>query len=842
MKTNVLVAKDGLKERIKSELPVEDVIQSLGPKLSKVGKELRGPCPFHEDDDPSFYVSPDKGLWVCHGCKKGGDIISFVEQLYGITYVEALYRLAELADIDTSDYERPLTAAELEQKKLTEELEQYISKQQRPYGLRGLSKETLDAYKIRTVHEPPKTYTWAPDFGRSELWDNTTMYPIYDHTGTLHSIMFRPNKKGLPKYLRTSSNFPLSTPGVVLYGFNLARKDAAKYGLVLVEGQHDVLALHDCGMENVAGLNGTNFGEEHMAFLKEHKITKVTLLLDNDQSGRARSLVIAKKLAALEPRLFIATLREEGADPDDMIAADMGQYLLEDIDNAKDALEYVIDCLWNEKPRTTMTAKLDFASDIRDFLKERAIPQVELGIVATKIGELIGVPTLEIMDLISNEQSSKLYSTESERVILGSILRDPNKIVTYDVPEQAFYLSRHRIIYRMIKNAYDGGVHNLDMVAFTQQAQAMGIDQAVMDTSYISNLLELPELNIPWHIEVVRDTYFRRSVLGRITQVSNEVSDLKVNAIESVSMAIADIVGLTSNKETDEFSTIKEATDSTMELLYDRAQNESPIVGLDLGPSFPVLNRSLLGLIPGKLSLILSLQGRGKTALLGNFANAISVQAGEPALFIELEMCREELVFRFLALLTGVEHQRIVAGLVSKEEIKKIETAAIRLRQSPLHIYAPSGLTQSMLEMVVRRYKLQHGIKAVFLDYAQLVSPDEYQYKMARYLQLGELSRSMKMSMARELDLAMVVAAQLSREASKITESTSEQVGDSYMMAQNSDISIIMRETKEKQIELWLDKNRGGRAHILMPVVFNKDEQYMYETMDGMESPPWRIS
>lgn len=844
-----LVAREKLRDHIKQELAVEDVISSLASPLVKSGREWRGHCPFHEDKDPSLYVSTEKQVWVCHSCKRGGDIFTFIQELEGIKYVEALYRLAELAGIDTSPYERPLTEAERDALQLRKDLDVYIRHSMdnllaKAPGYRGLDEGTIRLYGVGLTDGPPKTNVWFEDLNRKEIWDGSVVYPIRDYTGDLVSLMFR-TKSGKPKYVRTHKDFPLTPRNeVMLYGIDRARPHALHGQLVLVEGQHDVLALANSGIRNVAGLNGTVFGKEQMELLAGMRIEEIVLLLDNDDAGRRRTLEIAKEFAGQEPRLLVAnTLNwEDGVDPADAIDAGLLEHVEAAILGAKDAIDFVIMSIWRAGDRTSITSRLGFINELKTFLQSCPLSQAALAMVAKWVSDLAGVPFLEISDLLQGKNGpGALHSIESERIVLGAMLRDLSKVITLDVPERAFYHTRHRAIYQLLLASYHAGIRTLDMVAFKAEAAILNLDQALEDTSYVEHLLTMDSSNLEFHLDQVNSLYFRRAVIDRFREADVAVRDIKVDPLETVAEVVSDIVGLTSNRGSEkEFSTMADATDSSMELIYERMASGTPIIGLDMGESYPLINKTLQGLVGGRVHLILSSQGRGKTALICNWAHQVSILNHNPSLFIELEMTREELTFRFLALMTGVEHMRIAAGAISNEEARKIERAAIVLRQSPLHIYAPSMLNRMTLEMVVRRYKLQHDIKACWLDYIQLVSPAPGEERMNRYGQLGELSRSMKMRIARELDVALVAAAQLNREASKIAESTSENVGDSYRLAQDADIVLIIREVKGGDIELWIDKNRSAKKQVLVPVKFDRESQWIVETMHGPQTPSWR--
>ncbi|NDF13612.1 MAG: DNA primase, partial [Proteobacteria bacterium] len=142
------------KETIRTRLPIESVVGSY-VKLEKVGKNFRACCPFHNEKTPSFYVTPDRGIYYCYGCHKGGDIFKFVEEIEGVAFIDALRSLAEKAGVplDTGRDEKPSRTGIL--RDIMETSTRYYevglrtSKPVVDYLLgRGMTKETMVAWRV----------------------------------------------------------------------------------------------------------------------------------------------------------------------------------------------------------------------------------------------------------------------------------------------------------------------------------------------------------------------------------------------------------------------------------------------------------------------------------------------------------------------------------------------------------------------------------------------------------------------------------------------------------------------------------------------------------------------
>ena len=142
------------KETIRAKLPIESVVGSY-VKLEKAGKNFRACCPFHNEKTPSFYVTPDRGIFYCYGCHKGGDIFKFVEEIEGVEFIEALKLLAEKAGVSLEKVagEKPSKHAILREIMETATKFYEVSFRKNKLAVdyllsRGMTKETMVAFRI----------------------------------------------------------------------------------------------------------------------------------------------------------------------------------------------------------------------------------------------------------------------------------------------------------------------------------------------------------------------------------------------------------------------------------------------------------------------------------------------------------------------------------------------------------------------------------------------------------------------------------------------------------------------------------------------------------------------
>jgi DNA primase len=320
-------------------------------KLQRSGRQMKGCCPFHNENTPSFYVYDDG--YHCFGCGAHGDAIGFVMQTQGASFMEAVQSLSAEAGLDVP---KPSPeAAEAERRRVDlhgvlEAAQRHYQKQLRtPSGAealaylrrRGLTAETIDKFGLGWSGEGRGALSQAlaadgakPDqlleagllrTGeqgeiRGELFFNRVMFPIRDRTGRLVSFGGRTLGDGQPKYLNGPET-PVFSKRRTLYGLHLAR-EASRRGadVVAVEGYMDVIALHQAGFAGAVAPLGTALTEEQLQELWRLSPTP-TLCFDGDAAGaRAAARAAEAALPALTPErsIRIATL-PAGDDPDTLI-------------------------------------------------------------------------------------------------------------------------------------------------------------------------------------------------------------------------------------------------------------------------------------------------------------------------------------------------------------------------------------------------------------------------------------------------------------------------------------------------------------------------------------------
>lgn len=338
-----------------------------------------GRCPFHEEQSPSFHIRPSKGLFKCFGCGKGGDVFSFVEEAEGLSFPEALRRLAEKAGValePESPEERAREARLLELRRATalaSEFFQEVLWSHTPAGERGraylvergITPETAREFQLGVA--PPEwdaLTSWmrqrnvveqalielglvrsrdGQDGGRGrgvyDFFRDRFMFPIRDEQGKVCGFGGRTLCGDERKYMNSRELPGFYEKRRVLYGLDMARKARPKR-LVVVEGYMDVVLPHQAGRREFVAALGTAFTPEQ-AKLARRYVDEVVLLFDGDAAGAAATLRALANLVG-HPGLSLKVARMPGEeDPDELVRRDPA--LLEQVlDGAEDVIAFLI--------------------------------------------------------------------------------------------------------------------------------------------------------------------------------------------------------------------------------------------------------------------------------------------------------------------------------------------------------------------------------------------------------------------------------------------------------------------------------------------------------------------
>ena len=364
--------------------------------LKRSGRNFVGLCPFHNEKSPSFSVSPDKQIFHCFGCGVGGNVFSFITQIEGINFVEAVQMLAERANIqlptlqDNGDSQREeLKAKVYKVNEFTAEFyhqnlykpqakiaQEYVKKRQ-------LSNETLKSFKIGFSGKFDELYQELKKqgFGEREILEsglvnknergqyidryrNRLMFPICDARGKVIAFGGRVLDDSKPKYINSPENVVYSK-GRNLFGLNVAKKGDLKR-ILIVEGYMDVISLHQRGITNVVAPLGTALTEQQGWLLRKNA-EQIILSFDSDEAGlkaKLRALDILQNMGC-----DLRILQMEGAkDPDEYIIKYGNARFNNLVDKALSIIEFKVKILKKDLNLENTNDKIKFLNEIAKLI------------------------------------------------------------------------------------------------------------------------------------------------------------------------------------------------------------------------------------------------------------------------------------------------------------------------------------------------------------------------------------------------------------------------------------------------------------------------------------------
>ncbi|HDC6378799.1 TPA: DNA primase [Staphylococcus aureus] len=338
---------------IKDKTDILDLVSEY-VKLEKRGRNYIGLCPFHDEKTPSFTVSEDKQICHCFGCKKGGNVFQFTQEIKDISFVEAVKELGDrvnvAVDIEATQsnsnvqiasddlqmiemheliqefYYYALTKTVEGEKALTYLLERGFTDaliKERGIGFAPDSSHFCHdflqkkGYDIELAYEAGLLSRNEENFSYYDRFRNRIMFPLKNAQGRIVGYSGRTHTGQEPKYLN-SPETPIFQKRKLLYNLDKARKSIRKLDeIVLLEGFMDVIKSDTAGLKNVVATMGTQLSDEHITFIR--KLTSnITLMFDGDFAGSEATLKTGQHLLQQGLNVFVIQL-PSGMDPDEYI-------------------------------------------------------------------------------------------------------------------------------------------------------------------------------------------------------------------------------------------------------------------------------------------------------------------------------------------------------------------------------------------------------------------------------------------------------------------------------------------------------------------------------------------
>lgn len=412
------------------------------------------------------------------------------------------------------------------------------------------------------------------------------------------------------------------------------------------------------------------------------------------------------------------------------------------------------------------------------------------------------------------------YSVEAERAVIGSMMMDKDAILACSeiLTAEEFYQGQYGELFQALVDLYRAGVAT-DLVTIRNKLREMETAPELSSTEYLAELM----LSVPTSANAKHyaDIVHQKAVLRRLIQASEKVANtcyLDNQPLEEIlDTAEKDIFDVLQQRSVSEFEPIGQVVLRTLDEISKASKQDGHITGLETG--FRDLDYKTAGLQKSDLILIAARPAMGKTAFVLNLIEYVALHSSSTIAMFSLEMGKEQLVKRMLAMNSRVDSQKLRTGNLEDEDWVKLVDSVRRIGNTNLVIDDTSGITASELRTKCRKLKLTKGLDLVIIDYLQLMSGSGHRRGENRQQEISEISRSLKV-MARELNVPVIALSQLSRAVEQRPDKRPmlSDLRESGAIEQDADMVMFLYrdeyynpDTEEKGVaEVIIAKQRNG--------------------------------
>lgn len=354
------------------------------------------------------------------------------------------------------------------------------------------------------------------------------------------------------------------------------------------------------------------------------------------------------------------------------------------------------------------------------------------------------------------------HSIEAEQSVIGSMIMDREAITVASeiIAGEDFYSKQYGILFDAMTELNDEG-KPVDLVTLQNRLKEKDVPPEVSSLEFIRDLMEIlpTSANVKYYAEIVAE----KSTLRRLIRLNEEIANTCYVGKENLEVILEDtekrIFELIQKRNTGEFMPIRQIVMNAMDRIEKASKTKGNVTGIATG--FIDLDYKTAGMQPSDLVLIAARPSMGKTAFVLNIAQHVAFKMNQAVAVFSLEMSKEQLVNRLFSLESRVDSQHLRTGNLSDAEWEKLIESAGIIGKSNLIIDDTPGISISELRSKCRKYKLEHNLQMVIIDYLQLMSGSG-RGSDSRQQEISDISRSLK-ALARELNVPVLALSQLSR-------------------------------------------------------------------------------
>nr|WP_294486780.1 replicative DNA helicase [uncultured Anaerosporobacter sp.] len=353
------------------------------------------------------------------------------------------------------------------------------------------------------------------------------------------------------------------------------------------------------------------------------------------------------------------------------------------------------------------------------------------------------------------------HSLEAEQSVVGSMIMDKDAITTASeiISSEDFYQHQYGLLFDAMVELFNDG-KPVDLITLQEKMKEKELPSELSSIEFIRDLMSAvpTSANVKYYANIVREKATLRRLIKVTEGITNEcyLNREKLEVIlEETEKQVFDVV---QNKSSGDFVSIKDIVIKSLESIESAAKNKGSVTGIATG--FYDLDYKTAGLQPSDLILIAARPSMGKTAFVLNIAEYVAVKSHVTTAIFSLEMSKDQLVKRIISMNSKVDSQAIRSGELQDDDWVKLVESARSIGNSNLIIDDTPGISIGELRSKCRKFKLEHNLGLVIIDYLQLMSGGKK--AESRQQEISEISRSLK-ALAREISAPVIALSQLSR-------------------------------------------------------------------------------
>ena len=355
------------------------------------------------------------------------------------------------------------------------------------------------------------------------------------------------------------------------------------------------------------------------------------------------------------------------------------------------------------------------------------------------------------------------HSVEAEQSVIGSMLMDREAIISASeiITADDFYQHQYGVMFESMVELFNEN-RPVDLITLQNRLKEKDVPPEVSSLDFVRDIITTvpTSANVKSYANIVRE----KAVLRRLIKINEDIANTCYVGKEPLETILATtektVFDLLQSRNSGDFVPIPQVAMNVLEKIEEASKNQGTVTGIPTG--FIDLDYKTSGLQPSDFVLIAARPSMGKTAFVLNLVDHIAVKKGLPCMVFSLEMSKEQLVNRMLAMESNVDSQKLRTGTLSDSDWDAVVEGIGVIGNSKLIIDDTPGISIMELRSKCRKMKLEYGLSVVIIDYLQLMSGSGKGGGDNRQQEISEISRSLK-ALARELSAPVIALSQLSR-------------------------------------------------------------------------------